>query len=117
MIALYFLQQLTNASLSSISSKDQDIRKMIHYLIINKSHEYDDISMILLKICGSLIVGPLSITLKNCLQDRSFPSNWENSNLCLFIRKVISNFCKTIGQFLCCQYGVNFSRELFQFNL
>ena len=29
-----------------------------------------------------------------------------------FIRKVISNFCKTIGLFLYCQYVVKFLREL-----
>ena len=33
--------------------------------------------------------------------------------LCLFIKKVISNFYKTISLFLYCQYVVRFLRELF----
>ena len=38
----------TYASLLSISFKDQDVLKIIHFLNINKAHKYDDISIRLL---------------------------------------------------------------------
>ena len=65
----------TNASLSSILFRDQDILKIIHTLSINKVHGYDDVSVKLLKICDSSIVRPLSIIFKNCLQSGFFPNN------------------------------------------
>ena len=58
---------VTNACLSSISLNDQDILKIIHSLNINKAHGYDDISIILLKICDSSIVRPLSIFFYICM--------------------------------------------------
>ena len=104
---------VTNASLSSISSNDQDILKIIHSLNINKAHGYDDISITLLKICDSSILKPLPIIFKNCLQSGSFPNNWEIQMFYLFIKKVTRNLYKTIGLFLYCQYGVKFLREIF----
>ena len=55
------LAPATNASLSSMSFRDQDILKIIHSLSINKARGYDDIFVRLLKICDSSIVKPLSI--------------------------------------------------------
>ena len=91
---------VTNASLSSISSNDQDILKIIHSLNINKAHGYHDISITLLKICDSSVVKPLSIIFKNCLQSGSFPNNWEIQLFYLFIKKVTRNLYKTIDLFL-----------------
>ena len=54
---------------------------------VNKAHGYDDISVRFLKICDYSIVNPLSIILKNCLQNRSFPNNWEKSNVVLIHKK------------------------------
>ena len=54
---------------------------IIHSLNINKAHGYNDLSIRLLKICGSSIVKPLSIIFKNCLQSTSFPNNWKKSNV------------------------------------
>ena len=64
----FVITPATNASLSSISFRDQDVLKITHSLSINKAHSYDDISVRLLKICDSSIVRPLSIIFKNCLQ-------------------------------------------------
>ena len=35
----------------------------------------------MIKICDSSIVRPLSIISKNCLQSGSFPNNWKKSNV------------------------------------
>ena len=53
----------------------------MHSLNINKAHGYYDLSIRLLKICDSILVKPLSIIFKNCLQSRSFPNNWKKSNV------------------------------------
>ena len=66
-----------HVSLSSIQFEDQDILKIIPSLNYNKAHDYDDISIRLLKICVSSIVRPLSIIFKNCLQTGTFPKNWK----------------------------------------
>ena len=72
---------ITDASLSSISFNHQNILNIIHSLNINKAHGYDDISIRLLKMCGSSIVKPQSIIFKNCLQSGSFPNNCKKSNV------------------------------------
>ena len=104
---------VTNASLSSILFNDQDVLKIIHCLNINKAREYDDISIRLLAICESTIVKPLSIIFKNCFQSGSFLITGKSQMLCLFIKKVTSNFYKFIGLSLYCQYVVELLRELF----
>ena len=93
---------VTNTSLPSISFNDQDILKIINSLNINKVHWYDDVSIRLLKVCDSSIVKPLLIIFKNCLQSGSFLITGKSQMLHLFIKKVTSNFCKTIGLFLYC---------------
>ena len=92
-----------NNSLSSISFKGQDILKIIYSLSINKAHEYDYISIRLLKICDSSIVKPLSIIFKNCLHGGSFPNNWEKSKVVSIHKKGDRQLLgKTIGQFPYC---------------
>ena len=51
----------TNASLSSISFRDQDILKMIRSLGIDKAHEFDDTSAKLFKISNFSVSRPLII--------------------------------------------------------
>ena len=51
----------TNASLSSISFRGQDILTMIHSLSIDKAHGFDDKSVRLLKISNFSAVRPLWI--------------------------------------------------------
>ena len=49
-------------------------------------HDYES------KLCDSSLGRVLAVIFKNRLQSGSFPNNWKKSN------------CKTIDQFLCCQY-------------
>ena len=54
-------------------------------------------SIRLLKICDSLIVRPLSIIFKNCLQTGTFPNNWKKSNVVPIHKKgdkqLLQNYC------------------------
>ena len=88
---------VSNVSLSSIQFEDQDILEIIHSLNYNKTHDYDDISIRLFKICDSSIVKPLPIIFKNCLQIGSFPNNWKKSNVVPAYKKgdkqLLQNYC------------------------
>ena len=64
MIVRYLvISPATNASLSSISFRGQDILKMIHSLGIDKAHGFDDTSGRLFKISNFPVERPLSIIL------------------------------------------------------
>ena len=63
----------------------------------NKAHDYDDISIKLLKICDSSIVKPLLIIFRNRLQTATFPNNWKKSNVVHINKKgdkkLLQNYC------------------------
>ena len=54
---------MTNAKISSIKFENKDIINAIKALDPCKAHEYDGISVRMLKICDSSIVKPLTLTL------------------------------------------------------
>ena len=64
---------VTNERLSSIVFDDKDIIKIIRALNINKSHDHDDISIRMIKICDLVLVKPLSIIFNNCIRTGTFP--------------------------------------------
>ena len=67
---------------------------------------------LLLKICDSSIVRPLSIIFKKCLQTGTFPNNWKKSNVLPIHEKVNKHLLKTNAQSRCYQYVLKFSKEL-----
>ena len=52
----------------------EDIGKIIENLNPNKAHSHDNISVHMLKICGSTIYRPLEIIFKEALSTGLFPS-------------------------------------------
>ena len=63
---------LTDKSLSNIHITGDLILKIIRKLDINKTHDHDNISIPMLKICDEPICIPLEIILKNCLTQELF---------------------------------------------
>ena len=59
---------VTNETLSSFVSDDQDIIKIIRALNINKSYGHDYISIRMIKRCDLALVKPLSIMFNNCVK-------------------------------------------------
>ena len=55
------LMYKTNLRLSATSFTDRDILKIIKSLNVSRAHEYDDISIRMLKICDSEIVRPFDL--------------------------------------------------------
>ena len=75
------MQYLTNNRLSSITSQD-DIAKIIQNLDSGKAHGHENISIRMLKICGSAIYKPLAIIFKQVF------SLLIGKRVILFIKKV-----------------------------
>ena len=51
----------------------------------NKAHGHNNISIRMLKICGSFIYGPLELIFKEALS--MFPSNWKKRENCYYPQK------------------------------
>ena len=72
---------LTDNRLSSVSFSQDDIAKIIQNLDPNKAHGHDNISIHMLKICGSSIYKPLEMIFKQCIETGVFPSEWKKANI------------------------------------
>ena len=75
------MQYLTNNHLSSITFYQDDIAKIIPNLDSGKAHDHDNISIRMLKICGSAMYQPLAIIFKQCVDTGIFPSEWKKGNI------------------------------------
>ena len=78
------LHYLTDNRLSSVSFSQDDIAKIIQNLDPNKAHGHDNISIRMLKICGSSIYKPLEMIFKQCIETSVFPSEWKKANIVPF---------------------------------
>ena len=75
------MQYLTNNRLSSVTFSQDNIAKIIQNLDSGKAHGHDNISIHILKICGSAIYEPLAIIFKQCVDTGIFPSEWKKGNI------------------------------------
>ena len=72
---------MTDNRLSSVNFSQDDIAKIIQNLDPNKAHGHDNISIRMLKICGSSIYKPLEMIFKQCTETGVFPSEWKKANI------------------------------------
>ena len=70
----------TQSRLNSICFEEDDI-KIIRNLNVDKAHGHDNISIRMLKICDSVVVEPLSLIFKNCIDSGIFPNLWKKSHI------------------------------------
>ena len=60
----------------------EDILLFIRNLNLNKAHDWDEISAMMLKICDENVVPPLLIIFKNALVSDTFPVfSWKKANI------------------------------------
>ena len=71
------MQYLTNNCLPSVTFFQDDIAKISQNLDSGKAHGDNNISIHMLKICGSAIYKPLTMTFKQCVDTAIFPSEWN----------------------------------------
>ena len=75
------MQYLTNNRLSSVTFSQNDIAKIIQNLNSGKTHGHDNISIRMLKICGSAIFESLAIIFKQYIDTGIFPSEWKKGSI------------------------------------
>ena len=75
------LHYLTDNRLSSVRFSQDDIAKITQNLDPNKAHGHDNITIHMLKICGSSIYKPLEMIFKQCIETGFFPSEWKKANI------------------------------------
>ena len=72
---------MTDNRLYSVRFSQEGIAKIIQNLDPNKAHDHDNISIRMLKICGSSIYKPLEMIFKQCIETGFFPSEWKKVNI------------------------------------
>ena len=65
----------------AVTFSQDNIGKIIQNLKPNKTHDHNNISIRMLKTCGSSIYGPLELIFKDALRTGLFPSNWKKGNI------------------------------------
>ena len=68
-------------SLYSEEFSTEDILRVINNLDSNEAHGHDEISIRMLKICGTFVCRPLQIIYKSCLEMGKFPREWKKANI------------------------------------
>ena len=81
----------TTQKLSTIPIEDDFILKIIRSLNPNKASGWDEISPMMVKICDSAIVKPISLIFKSCIETGIYPNKWKMSNVCPVYKKNSKN--------------------------
>ena len=75
----------------------ENILQVINKLDSNNAHGHDEISIRMLKICGSSVCRPLQIIYKSCLDRGKFPQEWKKANVVPVHKKndkqLVKNYC------------------------
>ena len=84
-----------DSTLSTSYFAKEDILRRIKNLDPNKAHDYDEISIRMLKICGDSICRSLNIILKTCLRTGKFHLQWKKANISSIHKKGDKQAVKT----------------------
>ena len=77
----WHLHYSTDNRLSFIIFSQDDIAKIIQNLDPKKAHCHNNISIRMLKICGSSIYKPQQMIFKQCIETGVFSSEWKKGNI------------------------------------
>ena len=72
---------LTEKHLTIITFSAEDIGKIIRSLNPNKAHGHDNLSVLMLILCGDAICEPLQMIFNQALISGSFPCDWKKANI------------------------------------
>ena len=72
---------MTDNRLTSASFSQNNVVKIIQKLYSNKAYGHDNISIRMLKICGSSIFKPVAMIFKQCIETGVVPSEWKKANI------------------------------------
>ena len=72
-------------------SEINDIVKSLHP---DKAHGWDDISIRIIKLCGTSLSKPLFVIFQNCISKGIFPDKWKKANVIPIFKKDKKHFVK-----------------------
>ena len=72
---------MTDNRVTFASFSQNNVVKIIQKLYSNKAYGHDNISIRMLKICGSSILKPLAMIFKQCIETGVVPSEWKKANI------------------------------------
>ena len=81
------INRITDKYLGNIELKEDDIKRIICKLDLNKAHGHDMISICMLKMSGDAIIEPLFKIFKICLKCGIFPDDWKKGNIVPIFKK------------------------------
>ena len=67
--------------LNDITFDNEKLLKIIQTLDASKAHEYDGISIRMVKLSSPSVIKPLSIIFQNCLKFSTFPDDWKKGKI------------------------------------
>ena len=105
------IKYLTDNCLSFVSFSHDKIAKVIQNLDPNKAHGQDNISIRMVKVCGTSIYKPLEIVFNQCLETGVFLSEWKKVTSFIFTKKGTNRSCKTTAQCRCYLYVGKFLKD------
>ena len=71
----------TQKWISDIELKKDDIFLIIKNLNPNKAHEWDNVSVRMIQLCGKSIIKPFKYLFKSSLTAGIFPEDWKKANI------------------------------------
>ena len=105
------LDYISTARLSSNNFNNADILQIIKYVNVNKAHHHDNISVKMIMLCGQSIVKPLSVILKNCIDNGIFSHIWKTSNIIPVQKKSYKQFIDNYRPVSLYQFVVKFLKN------
>ena len=80
---------------------------------VNEVHGHDNISIRMLKICDSVLVEPLSLIYKYCINSGVFPDIWKRSHIIPTYKKMTNVALITTALFLYYQFVAKYLNVFF----
>ena len=71
----------TDKRLNSFTINENSIFLIIKNLNADKAHEWNNISIRMIQLCGKEIILPLQLLFKSMLEEGTFPEDWKKSNV------------------------------------
>ena len=112
---------MTEECIQSITFSESDFIKIIRALDGNKTHDYDNISVRMIKLCTNFIAHPLTLIFQNSMAACTFATQWEKANIVPIHKKsdkqILSNYkpvslLPICSKFLKRLFSMNFSNFL-----
>ena len=88
----------TQKRTSDIEIKEDDILLIIKNLNPRKAHEWDNVSIRMIKLCGKSIAKPLKYLFESSLTAGIFPEDWKKTNIIPVHQKESKNYLKNYRQ-------------------